>query len=102
VVAIVINDFSASCRIVELIRRINPNIYIIVRSRYSVQSELLYKLGASDVIPDEVGTSIEIFTRVMNRFEVPASRIDEIIALAREGLRDWQPKPKAAPVAEIM
>nr|MBA2728355.1 NAD-binding protein [Parachlamydiaceae bacterium] len=103
VVAIVINDFSASCRIVELIRRINPNIYIIVRSRYSIQSDLLYKLGASDVVPDEIGTSIEIFTRVMTRFEVPASRIDEFIALAREGIhapKDLRLKSAPVPVGE--
>ncbi len=86
VVAVVINDFVASCRIVELIRRINPNIYIIVRTRYFNQSDLMYRLGASDVIPDEIGASIEVFTRVMNHFKVPSSRIDEIVAVAREGV----------------
>lgn len=85
-VAVVINDFSAACRIVELIRRLNSNIYIIVRTRYFNQAELLYRLGASDVIPDEIGSSIEIFTRVMDRCKVPAARIEEIVASARAGI----------------
>ena len=78
VVAIVINDFTASCRIVELVRRLNPQVYIIVRTRYFSQIDMMYNLGANDVIPDELGSSIEIFTRVMNLLQVPGDRIEAI------------------------
>jgi CPA2 family monovalent cation:H+ antiporter-2 len=77
-VVIVINDFVASCRIVEAIRRLNPHIYCIVRTRYFSQTNMMYELGASDVIPDELGSSVEVAMRMMNRFEIPTQLIEEI------------------------
>ncbi len=83
IVTVVINDFTATCRIVELIRRVNPHVYIIVRTRYFNQVNMMYELGASDVIPDELGSSIEIFTRVMNLYQVPVDQIEEIATSTR-------------------
>lgn len=77
--AVVINDFTASRRIIEKLRQMNPNIYIIVRTHYLAQIGLFYQLGANDVIPDELGSSLEIFTRVLNYFEIPESKIENVI-----------------------
>jgi len=79
IVAVVINDYIASCRIVEVIRKINPEIYIIVRTHYLKQIHAMYQLGANDVIPDEYGSSVEIFTRVMNLFKIPSEQIEKTV-----------------------
>jgi CPA2 family monovalent cation:H+ antiporter-2 len=79
VAAIVINDYVASRRIVELLRQINPKIYIVVRTRYFEQVQSMYQLGANDVIPDELGSSMEIFTRVLTMFQIPNQQIEKVV-----------------------
>jgi len=49
-VVVAISDASATRRIVELTRRLNPSIYIIARTRYVSEVDPLYALGANDVI----------------------------------------------------
>lgn len=79
VAAIVINDFNASTRIVEVLKQLNPNIYVIIRTHYFEQIHPLYNLGANDVIPDELGSSIEIFSRVLNLYQIPINHIDQVV-----------------------
>lgn len=83
-VAIVINDFVASRRIVEILREMNPKLYIIVRTHYFEQIHTMYQLGANEVIPDELGSSVEIFTRVLNLFQIPKNQIENVINYIRE------------------
>lgn len=78
-VAIMINDGKAAKRIVSLIHQINPKAYLIVRTRYSLEVPLMYALGAHEVISDEAGTSIEMFVRVLQKYEVPQERIDGLV-----------------------
>lgn len=80
VVAIVINDSGASSRIVETARRLNPKAYILVRTRYISQMKLMYSLGADEVIPDEYGSSVEIFTRVLRKYQVPNAEVEKIVS----------------------
>ena len=43
----------------------------------------LYKLGATDVIPEEFETSMEIFTRVLTKYLVPRDEIERLLAEMR-------------------
>jgi len=43
----------------------------------------LYELGASEVIPEEFETSVEIFTRVLVRYLIPRDEIDKFSAEVR-------------------
>jgi CPA2 family monovalent cation:H+ antiporter-2 len=83
ILVIVINDPASSRRITELTRRMNPNLYIIVRTRYIQEVGPLYKLGADEVIPEEFETSVEIFTRVLKKYLIPRGTIDRYIAEVR-------------------
>ena len=83
---VAISDASATRRIVELARRLNPSIYIIARTRYTSEVNPLYSLGADDVIPEEFETSIEIFSRVLNRYFIPMDEIERHIGeIRRDG-----------------
>jgi len=85
VVVVAISDASATRRIVELARRLNPSVYIIARTRYTSEVAPLYSLGANDVIPEEFETSIEIFGRVLHRYFIPVGEIEKHIHEIRKG-----------------
>jgi CPA2 family monovalent cation:H+ antiporter-2 len=78
-----INDPAATRRITEVIRRLNPNIHLIVRTRYLQEVKPLYELGADEVIPEEFETSVEIFTRVLAKYFVPRDEIQRLVSEVR-------------------
>lgn len=82
---VVISDPIAIRKIVSLAREENPDIYIIVRTRYVLEVETLKGLGADEVIPEEFETSIEIFSRVLDKFGVPINLILNYAEKIREG-----------------
>lgn len=84
VVVLAINDPAATRRITEMIRQINPNVYLIVRTRYIKEMESLYRLGADEVIPEEFETSIEIFSRVLDRYLIPKDSIEQLVTRIRQ------------------
>jgi CPA2 family monovalent cation:H+ antiporter-2 len=79
VMVIAISDRSATRRITDLARRLNPEIYIIARTRYIREMGVLHNLGANEVIPEEYETSVEIFSRVLEKYQVPRDRIESFI-----------------------
>ncbi|OGS24373.1 MAG: hypothetical protein A2297_08865 [Elusimicrobia bacterium RIFOXYB2_FULL_48_7] len=88
VIVFAISDPSAVRRGVWAARKLNPGIYILVRTRYLVEIEELHKLGANQVIPEEFETSIEIFSRVLQRFHIPNNIIEtEIKIIRKEGYK---------------
>lgn len=78
-----ITDPVGTRRIVKGAREINPAITIIVRTRYISEVEELYRLGASEVIPEEFETSVEIFARVLKDYGIPGNIIQNQIDLVR-------------------
>ena len=103
VVAVLVNDPMACLRIVENIRRLNPTVYTIARTRYVEEMTPLFKLGANDVIPDELGSSVEIFTRVLGKYHVPIDQIEELVATLRtEGYEMLRPQIREATIYSDM
>lgn len=80
---IAISDAAASRRVASLARKLNPSLHIIVRTRYILEVEPLYKLGVNEVIPEEFETSIEILSRVLRNYMVPHAEIERCIADVR-------------------
>jgi CPA2 family monovalent cation:H+ antiporter-2 len=78
-----ISDPAATRRMVRIARGLNPELYIIARTRYVVEIPELLRLGANDVIPEEFETSIEIFARVLSRYGAPRSDIDRLVEQIR-------------------
>lgn len=73
------HDPVATEMIVSAIRKASSKVRLIVRTRFMNDVELLRKLGADEVIPEEFETSIEIFTRVMKYYLVPDSDIENTV-----------------------
>lgn len=80
---IAISDASSSRRVAAMARQLNPSIHIIVRTRYLIEVEPLYKLGVNEVIPEEFETSVEILARVLRNYLVPREDIERCIAEVR-------------------
>ncbi|KUG09351.1 monovalent cation:proton antiporter family protein [Solirubrum puertoriconensis] len=85
VVVIAISDPAGSLRVVAAVRRLNPNACVMVRSLYLHERKELYQLGATEVIAEEMETSIEILARVLARYLVPLHEIDVLIRQLRGG-----------------
>ncbi|NWF75522.1 MAG: cation:proton antiporter [Nitrospirae bacterium] len=80
---VAISDPVSTRRIISIARQENPDIYIIVRTRYVAEVEDLKELGANEVIPEEFETSIEIFSRVLHRYSFPRNIILDMIEKVR-------------------
>jgi CPA2 family monovalent cation:H+ antiporter-2 len=83
IVVVAINDPAATRRIIEIARRLNLKVHLIVRTRYLQEMTALHELGADQVIPEEFETSVEIFTRVLAKYLVPRDVIERFVAEVR-------------------
>jgi CPA2 family monovalent cation:H+ antiporter-2 len=89
---VAISDPASTRRAVEVARRTNPQLHIIVRTRYLAEVPELRMLGANVIIPEEFETSVEIFAQVLRHYDVPRNLILDLIERVRgehyEVLRD--------------
>jgi monovalent cation:H+ antiporter-2, CPA2 family len=83
VMVVGIPDPVATRRVLEMARKLNPSVHIIARTRFFKEMEPLFKLGASEVIPEEFETSVEIFTRVLLNYLVPREQIEQFVTEVR-------------------
>ncbi len=70
-----VSDPFATRRAVQVARQANPDIHIVVRTRYVREVEELLRLGADEVVPEEFETSLEMFELVLREYEVPPMEI---------------------------
>jgi len=83
VIVYAIPDHIATEQGVRLARKLNPDIHILVRTRFTSQVEELKAAGADQVIPEEFETSIEIFSRVLREFHIANNVIEQQVELVR-------------------
>lgn len=80
------SDPQSARRTVRQAREMNEKIYIVVRTRYISEITELLELGADEVIPEEFETSIEIFSRVLQKYGVARQVIEgQIEEIRRQG-----------------
>ncbi|MGB0911243.1 MAG: cation:proton antiporter [Nitrospirales bacterium] len=85
-IVIAMSDPFGVRRIVQLARALSPDLHIIVRTRYLKELEELHDLGANEVVPEEFETSIEIFTLVLQCYDVSKPVIfEKAEEIRREG-----------------
>jgi K+:H+ antiporter len=90
---VAISDASSTRQTTSLSRSLNPTLDILVRTRFVAEVEELRSLGANEVIPEEFETSIEIFARVLHRFDVPKNLILDAVSRVRGGMYDMLREP---------
>jgi CPA2 family monovalent cation:H+ antiporter-2 len=97
VIVVSIGDVVTAMAVIEKVRNLNQHAPIIVRARQINDAEDLYKVGATQVIPEEFETAIELFERVLNKFLMPRDEIEVIIGRIRKNnyglVRDVKKRP---------
>jgi CPA2 family monovalent cation:H+ antiporter-2 len=83
VLVLAISDAGATRSAVDLARRLNRQLHIVVRSRYVQEMGALLAVGTDEVVPEEFETSIEISSRVLRRYLVPRDVIERLIREVR-------------------
>ncbi len=79
VIAIAVPKFETSKAIIQSIRSISKSVHLVVRTRFVSEIHELRDLGANEVIPEELETSVEIFSRILHNFMVPEDEIVHFI-----------------------
>jgi CPA2 family monovalent cation:H+ antiporter-2 len=80
---VAISDAASVRQSVSLARSMSSELYIVVRTRFVSEVDELHRLGANEVIPEEFETSVEIFARVLDHFEVPRNVILDLVGRVR-------------------
>ncbi|HEY6436978.1 MAG TPA: cation:proton antiporter, partial [Ignavibacteriaceae bacterium] len=83
ILVIAISDRSTSKRALKMAKELNPNIHVIVRTRFVKETDELVKMGAAMVIPEEFETSIQIFRKVLEQYHIPLNVIMQQVNLLR-------------------
>ncbi len=83
IIVFAISDPSSTKIALKLAKRLNPSVYTVVRTRYINEIDELTVLGADSVIPEEFETSLQIFSKVLERYHIPLNVIMRQIALLR-------------------
>ena len=81
--AIATNDPSSSPRIIKVARHNNPTLQIVVRTRYFAEVERLEEMGADIVIPEEMETTVRIFSHVLGAYMISQDEIEEHVRTLR-------------------
>lgn len=84
IVVISVGNLITAMGIIEKLRKLNPSVYIIVRTKYVADVDELYKNGANEVIPEEFETAIDLFEKVLTKRLVPQREINRIKGKIRD------------------
>jgi CPA2 family monovalent cation:H+ antiporter-2 len=95
-----IPDPLATRRIIVQAKKMNPNVYILARTRFLLTKNILIGLGADAVVAEEFEAAIEVFDQVLSFFGAPEAEKPRLLTAARvDGPIDFR-APKAPAPAE--
>ena len=80
---LLMNDPQATIRVIEATRQVTTEVPVFVRSHFLAERDNLIKLGATDVITEEVEAGMEVLALVLRKLAVPRNVIDEQVEQAR-------------------
>jgi len=73
------STFEGTLNTIDAARRLNPDIHIIVRTKYLRNIDEVIEAGADEVIPKEFETSILMFTRIMDYYQKDLDEIADAV-----------------------
>jgi CPA2 family monovalent cation:H+ antiporter-2 len=80
---LLMNDAQAAQRVVDTATRVAPQVPVLMRTRYLAERETLVKIGARDVVAEEVEGAVEVIARMFRWLEMPRNVIDQQIKALR-------------------
>jgi CPA2 family monovalent cation:H+ antiporter-2 len=79
------DDPAMTHRVVAVAKTLNPEMRIIVRTRYISDAHPLIEAGVDSAIAEEMESIARIFTEVMEHYEIPAEQIEANEKAIRSG-----------------
>lgn len=73
------STYEETMKTIDAAKRLNPDIHIIVRTRYLKSIDDVIEAGADEVIPKEFETSIMMFTRIMDYYNKDVDEITDAV-----------------------
>lgn len=83
-VVISFDDVAAALSILALVRRVRPDLPVLVRTRDDAHLDRLRAAGATEVIPETLEAALMLVSHVMAALGLPADRVLERIRAVRE------------------
>lgn len=84
IVVISVGDPIPAMAILEKIRNLSPNVYIIMRANKITEIERLYAIGADQVVPEKIETAIDLFRRILAKQDITSREINKTINKIRD------------------
>jgi CPA2 family monovalent cation:H+ antiporter-2 len=78
-VLLLMSDPQAAQRVVDTVRREAPQVPIMVRARYLAERDGLLRVGAREVVAEEVEGAVEVIARLLRSVEVPRNVIEQTL-----------------------
>lgn len=82
-VVLLMNDPHAALRVVDSARRVAPHVPVLMRTHYLSERRNLLRIGAHDIVAEEVEGAVEIISRMLRRVEIPRNVIEQRIRAVR-------------------
>jgi CPA2 family monovalent cation:H+ antiporter-2 len=103
---LLMNDPMAAQRVVDTMRRVAPHVPVVMRTRYLSERAELLKIGAHDVVAEEVEGAAEIIARVLRFVQMPRNVIDSNMQTIRSETQASErkltmPRPSLRDVREL-
>lgn len=89
---LLMNDPQAAQRVVDTARRLAPEVPILMRTHYLAERPTLMKIGASDVVAEEVEGGMEVLARLLRSLELPRNVIDQRLGEVRSATQTSERK----------
>jgi CPA2 family monovalent cation:H+ antiporter-2 len=83
VVVVSVGKIVPCMAIVEKVRNLNKNAYILVRAPRIANIEQLYKVGADQVLAEKLEIAIDLLNRILVRRLVPQNEVNRILTRIR-------------------
>ncbi|MHB8708163.1 MAG: cation:proton antiporter domain-containing protein [Desulfuromonadales bacterium] len=92
-----INDPAALARAIPAARELNPQLYILARTRYVLEIDNLLAVGADEVISDELGAGLELATFLAKRLHLSEGRLLKLLSTIRDEHHQRYHQPDSQP-----
>ena len=83
IVVVSVGSIVPSMAIIEKVRSLNKNVYIIARSTVIGNVEPLYKVGADHVLPEKLEIAIDLLNRILIKRLIPQREVNRTMTRIR-------------------
>jgi CPA2 family monovalent cation:H+ antiporter-2 len=82
-IVISVGDIIPAMAIIEKVRQLNNEAFILARAKMIQNVEELYKLGADQVLPEKLDIAIDLFNRILLKSDYPTNKVSRILKSMR-------------------